>query len=277
MKRAQFKSPAGLIVIVLLIIGFFIGSVVGAKMIAYTHTVEMVETKTKSLTMYSTISETRVITTTSTTTTTAELISTTTITMFDTTTLSTTINYTRTLNHTITVANTTTTITIEPTVTKTVTNTTTTTTTMRQLELVCFSRYEYCIAEITSRIKKASKYIYVLAYLLTSDDIADALIDAHNKNVNVKIIVERSMVNVTGSDYWRLKQAGIDTRVENTTYLLHHKIIIIDGKIVITGSYNFSRAAEDENYENLIIINDPEIVHAYEEEFSRVIQNSVIL
>ncbi|MEM1532305.1 MAG: phospholipase D family protein [Nitrososphaerota archaeon] len=265
--KAQ-SNLAGLVAAILLVAGFFIGSVVGARLIAYTYTVVTTNSVTERLTQ--TVYETRTLTTPTTllrtttipTNVTSRELYTTTLVLTTTTTEQTTVS----INHTV--ANT--------TLTVTKTNTTTTTKTISQIELVCFSRTQYCLADIINHVKQAKTYIYVMAYLITSDDIADALIDAHNKGVNVKIVLEKDMMNISGSEYKKLRDAGIDVRVENTSYLLHHKVIIVDGKVVVTGSYNFSRAAEDENYENLLIITDPKIVSEYEQEFGRVLQNSVI-
>jgi len=273
MKTRGQGRPIGLAALILLVAGFFLGSIAGAQLIAYT-TTKMVTTThltTVSETLPITITTSKVVTLPTTITT--ELTTYNTVTAYNTTLITTTETVTAentvTINHTVTIAN--------RTVTTTITNATTIVKTKNQIERLCFSRYEYCLSEILSNIKSAARYIYVMAYLITSDDIADALIDAHNRGVNVKVIIEKDMINISGSDYKKLKDAGIDVRVENTSYLMHHKVIIVDGKIVITGSYNFSRAAEDDNYENLLVITDPEIVSAYEQEFGRILQNCAIL
>lgn len=260
-RKAQIRS-ASLLALVLLIVGFLMGSAIGSKIIAYTHTATMVTTS------YSTFYATNTVTTrevkTEHTTVSAIIPVTTTITSEATTTIFNTTTLTINHTHTVTISN----------VTVTTTSTKFLNTTIQAQILVCFSRPEYCKGEITSAIRSAKQYVYVMAYIFTSNDIAQALLDVHNKGVNVKVIIEGDMMNVTGSQYTMLKDAGIDVRLEKTSYLMHHKVIIIDGQIVITGSYNFSDAAEDKNYENLLIIKDSKIAQQYEQEFNRVIQNS---
>ena len=73
------------------------------------------------------------------------------------------------------------------------------------------------------------------------------------------------------TEYDPFQQAGLDVRLDgNLNGLMHHKVIIIDQKIVITGSYNFTAAAETTNDENVVIIFSPEVAAQYLQEFQRV-------
>jgi phosphatidylserine/phosphatidylglycerophosphate/cardiolipin synthase-like enzyme len=75
------------------------------------------------------------------------------------------------------------------------------------------------------------------------------------------------------TEYEPLTQAGLDVRLDgNLIGLMHHKVIILDQKIVVTGSYNFTESAETTNDENVVIIFSPEIAEKYSEEFQRVYQ-----
>jgi phosphatidylserine/phosphatidylglycerophosphate/cardiolipin synthase-like enzyme len=73
-----------------------------------------------------------------------------------------------------------------------------------------------------------------------------------------------------GGEYTNLLGDGIAVRLDGNRYGMHHKVIIIDGRIVVTGSYNFSNNAKTRNDENTLIIHDPEIAEFYREEFARV-------
>ena len=72
------------------------------------------------------------------------------------------------------------------------------------------------------------------------------------------------------ADFNRLKQSGVDVLEDGNCYILHHKVIIIDERTVITGSYNFTGSAERDNDENLVIIDDPTLARVYLDEFQRV-------
>jgi phosphatidylserine/phosphatidylglycerophosphate/cardiolipin synthase-like enzyme len=67
-----------------------------------------------------------------------------------------------------------------------------------------------------------------------------------------------------------LRQGGVDVLEDGNCYILHHKVIIIDERTVITGSYNFTNSAERDNDENLVIVDDPNLARAYLDEFERV-------
>jgi phosphatidylserine/phosphatidylglycerophosphate/cardiolipin synthase-like enzyme len=75
-----------------------------------------------------------------------------------------------------------------------------------------------------------------------------------------------------GTEYDLFKQAGLNVFLDGNEGQMHHKTMIIDERIVITGSYNFSRSAETRNDENLIVIYNEDIANFYMQEFQRVYQ-----
>lgn len=165
-------------------------------------------------------------------------------------------------------------ITTQTTVTITLQETSTITITQektpRAIPFVCFSRPERCDTIIIEILDEAKGYVYVAVYSFTSDPLADILIKLKNRGVDVKVILEEQQANVRGSEYRRLKNAGVDIRIDGNPDLMHHKFAVIDDEIVITGSYNWSAAAEDRNDENLVVIKDEEIAKLYRKEFERV-------
>jgi len=160
--------------------------------------------------------------------------------------------------------------TVLTTLSRTVTTTYVSFSTLSQVQVVCFSKTQECDRLIVSQINTAARYIHVMVYSFTSDVLAEALINARNRGVEVKVLMESQQASIPGSRYQRLISAGIETRVDGNPALMHHKVVIIDGLVVITGSYNWSVAAEDNNDENLIIIKDESIAMLYEAEFQRV-------
>jgi phosphatidylserine/phosphatidylglycerophosphate/cardiolipin synthase-like enzyme len=150
------------------------------------------------------------------------------------------------------------------------TYTTTATETVRDVEGVCFSRAERCDDLLTGLIRGAKDRIYVAIYSFTSDRLAEALIEARRRGVDVRVVMERREANGTGSEYPRLLGAGVEVRLDANPGLMHHKFMVIDGEIVVTGSYNWSAAAEEKNDENLIVIRDRAVAGAFEREFERI-------
>ncbi|MEM2897133.1 MAG: phospholipase D family protein [Candidatus Bathyarchaeia archaeon] len=132
-----------------------------------------------------------------------------------------------------------------------------------------FSPKDSCSSKLIYWFNRANKSIHVMIYSFTLDSVSDALIKAHKKGIKVLVIMEKNQVDEY-SEYEKLKNAGISVRLDSNQALMHNKVAIIDGKIVITGSYNWSRNAEYENNENMIIILSTEVSQVYEKEFQRI-------
>ena len=111
-----------------------------------------------------------------------------------------------------------------------------------------------------------------MIYSFTLDNVGDALVQAKQRGVDVKIAWDKTEVNVQGSEYQKLKNAGIDIRIDRETgiALLHDKVAIIDGHTIITGSFNWSTEANLHDRENLIVINSTTWAAAYEQNFQEI-------
>jgi len=107
---------------------------------------------------------------------------------------------------------------------------------------------------IVSELSKAQKSIQVQAYSFTSAPIAKALLDAHKRGVKVEVILDKSQKTAKYSSATFLVNAGIPTFIDSKHAIAHNKIIIIDRATLITGSFNFTKAAEEKNAENMLVI-----------------------
>lgn len=107
---------------------------------------------------------------------------------------------------------------------------------------------------IISEISKAQKTIQLQAYSFTSAPIAKALLDAHKRGVHVEAILDKSQKTAKYSSATFLVNAGIPVLIDSKHAIAHNKIIIIDQSTLITGSFNFTKAAEEKNAENLLLI-----------------------
>jgi phosphatidylserine/phosphatidylglycerophosphate/cardiolipin synthase-like enzyme len=117
----------------------------------------------------------------------------------------------------------------------------------------------------------AQHSIYFMAYSFTSDPLGDAIRARAADGVAVSGVMDESQVKSNvGTEYDAFRQAGLNVRTDGINGLMHHKVIVIDGQIVVTGSYNFTASAEERNDENLIVIYDPAIAMEYYAEFQRV-------
>lgn len=135
---------------------------------------------------------------------------------------------------------------------------------------VYFSPGETCLAAILSHIRSATQSLYICVFTITDNRIASALIDAHRFGVEVRILTDNDKSYDAGSDIDRLAEAGIAVRMDRTHHHMHHKFAVVDARIALTGSYNWTRSAADHNYENLLITDAPEIVDAYHEAFKEL-------
>ena len=118
-------------------------------------------------------------------------------------------------------------------------------------------------------IGAARSEILVQAYSFTSAPIAKALVDAFKRGVKVAVILDKSQRSQRYTSATFLANARISTFIDERHAIAHNKVIIIDGKTTITGSFNFTKAAQERNAENLCIIYSREISDAYKENWRR--------
>jgi phosphatidylserine/phosphatidylglycerophosphate/cardiolipin synthase-like enzyme len=123
---------------------------------------------------------------------------------------------------------------------------------------------------IVEYLNNARSSIRFMAFSFTDDAIKDAMVERLNAGVTVQGVFEKRNANGVGAEFAPLQEAGVEVYEDGNCYTMHHKVIIIDDRIVITGSYNFTGRAEDTNDENLIIIDDPAIAQQFLQEFDRV-------
>ncbi len=119
-------------------------------------------------------------------------------------------------------------------------------------------------------IRSAKKEIFVAMYYFTSRPIAQAIVDAKKRGVDVKVLLDESQLTEKFSKYKYLLKSGIDIRIDKGEGLMHNKFAIVDNRILITGSYNWTRSAEVRNRENLLIIDNRFLAERYILEFKRL-------
>jgi phosphatidylserine/phosphatidylglycerophosphate/cardiolipin synthase-like enzyme len=138
---------------------------------------------------------------------------------------------------------------------------------------VYFSPQGGAQAGLVAAIAQARKTILVQAYSFTSGPVEQALKAAHDRGVAVRVILDKSQ-NTERSGLRFLVQAGIPTWIDPIHAIAHNKVMVIDGGTVITGSFNFTRAAELKNAENLLILESPELADYYAKNWQTHLQHS---
>jgi phosphatidylserine/phosphatidylglycerophosphate/cardiolipin synthase-like enzyme len=116
---------------------------------------------------------------------------------------------------------------------------------------------------IIKEINDAKSEILVQAYSFTSSTIAKALVDAHKRGVKVEAILDKSQRKEGYTEATFLTNMKIPTYIDSKHAIAHNKVMVIDKATVITGSFNFTKAAEDRNAENLLIIKSKDLAKLY--------------
>lgn len=136
---------------------------------------------------------------------------------------------------------------------------------------VGFSPKDGITQMIISAIEKTNESIDVAAYSFTSKKIALKLIEAKNRNIKVRVVLDKSQRKAKGSVALKLIQEGVDVRFNENYKIQHNKYMIIDQKHIECGSFNYTKAAEHYNAENAIIIQDsPEFAKVYTQNFNKL-------
>jgi phosphatidylserine/phosphatidylglycerophosphate/cardiolipin synthase-like enzyme len=132
-----------------------------------------------------------------------------------------------------------------------------------------FSPKGGCTDAVVRAIKAAHREILVQAYSFTSKPIAQALIDAKARGVHVDILLDKSNEQEAYTELGHLLHEGLAPHIDAQHAIAHNKIMIIDRRTLITGSFNFTHQAETENAENLLILKGhPELLQAYFQQFA---------
>jgi phosphatidylserine/phosphatidylglycerophosphate/cardiolipin synthase-like enzyme len=127
-----------------------------------------------------------------------------------------------------------------------------------------FSPRGGCTDAIIRTIASARKSIHVQAYSFTSAPIAQALVAAHRRGVKTEVILDSSQKSEKYTEADFLTRAGVPTFIDSAHAIAHNKLMIIDEMTVVTGSFNFTKSAEERNAENVLILHQtPELAQKY--------------
>ena len=127
---------------------------------------------------------------------------------------------------------------------------------------------------LVQRIDQARESIYVLAYSFTSEPIVAALVRAHARGVHVEAVLDRGQRRAKGGQGQALADSGAKVFIDARHAIAHNKVMLIDGRTLVTGSFNFTKSAEDHNAENLMVLDSPEAVDLYRENYLKHLGHS---
>lgn len=134
-----------------------------------------------------------------------------------------------------------------------------------------FSPHQGSTALIVRTIGEARHSVRVAAYSFTSRQIAQALIDAHGRGVDVRVVLNKSQRSSRSSMAAKVAESGLPVRFNSHYAIMHDKFIIVDDVTLETGSFNFTQAAENRNAENVLVVHDdPQAVAAYVRQWEKL-------
>lgn len=136
---------------------------------------------------------------------------------------------------------------------------------------IYFSPDDGVLSALVSLLNGAEESIHFLAFSFTSNDLGAIVREKAESGLTIAGVMDQEQVSSNqGTEYDPFKQADLDVRIDGNAGQMHHKVFIVDEKIVVVGSYNFSQNAEERNDENIIIVYNAVIAEQFMLEFERV-------
>lgn len=130
---------------------------------------------------------------------------------------------------------------------------------------------EYNAGLIKHQLEWAKHSIEIAVFTLTLDSLVDVLIKKHKEGIRVRVITDNRQAGVPGADAERLREAGVEVRVDRSWYAMHHKFAIIDQNSLINGSFNWTAQATKGNQEDAVIYGShPRLAGKFVEEFEKL-------
>ena len=133
-----------------------------------------------------------------------------------------------------------------------------------------FSPRQGATALVVETIGAARQTVYLVGYSFTSEAVAQALTEAFQRGVDVRVVLDAKASRQRHSEGGKLALAGIPVRLDAQHAITHDKFIVIDGETVETGSFNYTQSAETRNAENVLVVHDQAVAHDYEIQWQKL-------
>ena len=124
--------------------------------------------------------------------------------------------------------------------------------------------------KVVSMLRTCKKTLDIAIFSLTLDSIAEAILEAFQREIKVRIIADDECAKNKGSNIKLLASVGVPCKTDNAVYHMHHKFAVIDSSVVIMGSFNWTGQAVKYNQENIFFYEDKDIASQYAKEFERL-------
>lgn len=135
-----------------------------------------------------------------------------------------------------------------------------------------FNPGENCRRQLLDLLLAAHDTLDISVFTISDDRLTSAIVATQERGVQVRLITDNDKALDQGSDIYHLIEQGVNVRMDKTENHMHHKFAIIDKKILVNGSFNWTRSASDYNQENILVTDEPKLVSAYLVEFENLWQ-----
>jgi phosphatidylserine/phosphatidylglycerophosphate/cardiolipin synthase-like enzyme len=122
--------------------------------------------------------------------------------------------------------------------------------------------------KLVSYVQGAKTSVHYIIFTYTHADLSSAMIERAKAGVDVQGVIENR--GASQGAMVPIFCAGLPVRKDGNPNTMHHKVIVIDGQYVITGSFNFTKSADESNDDNILVIHSPAVAALYEQEFQKV-------
>ncbi|CAL1541037.1 unnamed protein product [Lymnaea stagnalis] len=133
-----------------------------------------------------------------------------------------------------------------------------------------FSHEKSSLSELYKHLCSGKTTVDICVYIITCKDLAEILMKMFKRGVKIRIITDKDQLQASGSQIWSLRKEGIPVRTNDSSYLMHHKFVIIDNRVLINGSFNWTYQAITGNQENVLITDDDAVTSVFKAEFQRL-------
>jgi phosphatidylserine/phosphatidylglycerophosphate/cardiolipin synthase-like enzyme len=131
-----------------------------------------------------------------------------------------------------------------------------------------FSPVDHVMDKLVGFVKNAKQSVRFMIFTFTDKGLANAMIEQYSAGLDVAGVIEDR--GASQGALVPLACAQVPVKVDGNKYTMHHKVIVIDGHIVITGSFNFTVSADTENDDNLLVIDNAVVARRYLDEYARI-------
>jgi phosphatidylserine/phosphatidylglycerophosphate/cardiolipin synthase-like enzyme len=130
-----------------------------------------------------------------------------------------------------------------------------------------FSPGTSCVDKIIASLNSVKETLDICVFTISDDVISKAILDAHDRGVEIRIITDDDKVEDKGSDIGEFVANNILVKTDDGPSHMHHKFAIFDGQTLLNGSFNWTRSASRNNNENIIVDSTPHLVTSFQETF----------